>query len=54
MVVIVAVVGIFLEDAHGAARAGSHLLLVLLEEGRAAEHGVDCDEAEQDVEGDSW
>ena len=56
VVVVVArwAVVIFLEHAHGTGCAVTHLLLVVLEEGRAADHGVDCDEAEQDVEGDSW
>ena len=56
VVVVVArwAVVIFLEHAHGTGCAVTHLLLMVLEEGRAADHGVDRDEAEQDVEGDSW
>ena len=56
VVVVVAwwAIRIFLEYAQGAGRAVTHLLLVILEEGWAADHCVDGHEAEQDVEGDSW
>ena len=54
VVVVAWAVVIFLKHAHGPGCAIAHRLLMILEEGRAADHGVDCDEAEQDVEGDSW
>lgn len=52
-VAVAAATPVLLEQAHGCARGAAHLVLVLLEEGRAAHHRVCCQKAEERVERDS-